>query len=107
MTGMRRPYQTDVSSEIWELIRPFIETEQTNGRPREDGILREVVNALFYMDRTGCQWNMIPHDLPPKSTVWYWFSKWKKDGVLKQALTVVSLPGHPYGHRRSYPSGSS
>ena len=76
MTGMRRPYPTDVSNEIWEPIRPFIETEQTNGRSREDGILREVVNALFYMDRTGCQWNMIPHDLPPKSTVWYWFSKW-------------------------------
>ena len=104
MTGMLRPYPTDVSNEILELIRPFIEIKQTNGRPREDGILREVVNALFYMDRTGCQWNMIPHDLPPKSTVWYLFSKWKKDGVLKQILDQANRTARVAAGRDESPS---
>ncbi len=76
-------YPTDMSDVEWALIRPGLETQAPTGAPRTV-CLRCVVNALFYVNRTGCQWDMLPRDFPPFSTVYWYFKKWSKDGTWKQ-----------------------
>ena len=70
---MRKPYTTDLTDIQWEILRPLIPDAKPGGRPREVD-LREVINTLLYQDRTGCQWDMLPHDLLPKSTVFDYFT---------------------------------
>ena len=65
---MRKPYPSDLTDEQWEVAEPLIPANQL-GRPREVE-MREVLNAIFYVLRSGCPWDMLPHDLPPKSTVY-------------------------------------
>src|SRR6516225_12486951 len=62
---MRKPYPTDLTDQQWELFRPLVPPAKHGGRPREVD-LREVLNTLFYLNRSGCQWDMLPHDLLPK-----------------------------------------
>ena len=78
----RTPYPSDLSDAEWELVAPFIPAAKFGGRPRTADV-REVLNAILYLLRTGCQWNAIPHDFPKKSTVFEYFSQWKKDGTLQ------------------------
>lgn len=85
----RKAYKTDLTDEQWETIRVFVEVEQTAGRPREVD-LREVLNALLYLTHAGCPWDMLPHDLLPKSTVWSYFKKWKQDGTLSRVLEQLN-----------------
>ncbi len=75
---MRKPYRTDLTDAQWEVVGPLLPPARPGGRPRKVD-LREVVNTLFYQARTGCQWDMLPHDLLPKSTVWDYFVAWQKD----------------------------
>ncbi len=75
---MRKPYRTDLTDAQWEVVGPLLPPARPGGRPRTVD-LREVVNTLFYQARTGCQWDMLPHDLLPKSTVWDYFVAWQKD----------------------------
>lgn len=67
--NQRKPYPTDMSDEQWSLIEPLLPSRDTRGRkpthPR-----REMINALLYLTRTGCQWEMLPHDFPPPSAVY-------------------------------------
>lgn len=77
----RKAYSTDLSDEQWEKIEEFMPKPKKRGTKRKVD-LREVVNAILYISRTGCQWANIPHDLPAKSTVWDYFALFKKDGTL-------------------------
>ncbi len=72
----------------WEIIAPFINHDPKIGSPR-DVCMRCVMNALFYIDRTGCQWNLLPSDLPHYGTVYYYFKKWRDDGTFEQMNTVL------------------
>ena len=65
----------------WDVIEPFLPPRKPLGRPRTTR-LREVVNAILYMARTGCQWRMLPKEFPPKSTVQGYFYGWRADGTL-------------------------
>src|SRR5215217_847925 len=76
---MRKPYPSDMTDEQWAIAEPLV-TVSKLGRPREVE-MREVLNAIFYQARSGCQWDMLPHDLPPKSTVNDYFQKWRDDGT--------------------------
>jgi putative transposase len=76
---MRKPYPSDLTDEQWAIIEPLIPVSKL-GRPREVD-MREVLNAIFYQARSGCQWDMLPHDLPPKSTVNDYFRQWRDDGT--------------------------
>lgn len=89
-TVSRKPYPSDVTNEQWTIIEPVIPPAKQNrgGRPRNVN-MREIVNAIFYVNRSGCQWDMLPHDLPPKSTVYEYFSQWQKDGTLTNILTTL------------------
>jgi len=72
-------YPSDVTDSQWVLIEPHFAVP-TGGRPRKTK-LRDVVDAIFYVLRTGCQWRYLPKDFPPKSTVWYYSDQWRRDGT--------------------------
>jgi putative transposase len=85
---MRKPYKTDLTAAQWEIIRPLIPPARPGGRPREVN-LREVLNTLLYQARTGCQWELLPHDLLPKSTVWDYFQQWRDDGTWQRIVDAL------------------
>jgi putative transposase len=76
----RKPYASDLNDQQWELVAPLIPPEKEGGRPRTTD-MREVVNAIFYLNRTGCRWDMLPHDFPAPSTVYKYFRLFLKKGV--------------------------
>ena len=77
----KRPsYPSDLSDAEWEVIQPLLPQPRGFGHPRTVD-LREILNAIFYVQRTGCQWEMLPHDLPPHSTVYRYFRKWCRQGI--------------------------
>ncbi len=73
-------YSTDLRDEEFALIKELLPTRKRLGRPREVDF-REVVNAILYLLRTGCQWGMLPKDFPPSGTVYDYFRSWKREGV--------------------------
>jgi|SRR5437762_805118 len=75
----RKPYPTDISDEAWEWIAPILAQPAGPGRKRTIDI-REVVNAIFYLDKTGCQWEMLPHDFPDYRHVNYYYLEWTRSG---------------------------
>lgn len=81
-TALQR-YPTDLTDDQWNLLCPLIPSAKPGGNDRTTNI-REVINAILYLLRTGCAWRMLPQDFPPKSTVFDYFSFWKKTGVLQQ-----------------------
>jgi transposase len=76
-------YPNDLSDAEWALIGPLIPPAKRGGRRREIDV-REVLNAIFYVLSTGCQWQALPKDLPPKSTVHNYFMLWEWDGTLER-----------------------
>lgn len=76
----RKPYPTDLTAEQWAILKPHLAKPPGRGAPRRVN-LREIINALLYLSRTGCQWRMLPHDLPAWETVYYYFSQWRDDGT--------------------------
>lgn len=78
-------YQSDLSDAEWMLVEPHL-----LGFPRK-WPLREILNAILYLLRSGCQWRMLPKDFPPRSTVFHWFARWRDDGTwitLNQVLLM-------------------
>lgn len=84
----RKAYPTDLTNDQWMILEPLLPLAKSGGRPREVD-LREVVNAILYLNRSGCQWDMLPHDLLPKSTVYEYFSQWRDDGTWNNVLSVL------------------
>ncbi len=77
---MRKPYPTDLSDEEWSYIEPYIPAPKAPGRPRVH-TLREILNAIFYIVRSGCAWRLLPHDFPPWKTIHHYFRTWRLDGT--------------------------
>ena len=77
---MRKPYPTDLSDAEWKYIVPHLPAPKGYGRPRTHD-LREIINAVFYLLKSGCQWRLLPHDFPRWPTVYYYFRKWRMDGT--------------------------
>ncbi len=84
----RKYYRSDLTDSQWQLIKPHLPPDKDRGRPRTTD-LREVVNALLYMLRTGCQWDMLPEGFPPRSTVNGYFNAWKADGTIDEINRVL------------------
>lgn len=76
----RKGYDTDLTDAEWALLEPLVQRSGKIGRPLKLD-LREIANALFYWERTGCQWRLIPADFPNWTSVRYYFDKWTKDGT--------------------------
>jgi putative transposase len=77
---MRQAYATDLSDDQWALLEPMVPAAKHGGRPRTVN-MREVINAICYLNRTSCQWRLLPHDFPKKSTVYFYFSQWRDNGT--------------------------
>jgi putative transposase len=76
----RKPYPTDLTDEQWKLVEPYLPDAKPGGRPRKTD-LREVLNALLYLVRSGCQWRMIPHEFPPWRTCYNYYRAWIDSGT--------------------------
>lgn len=85
---MRRRYPSDLTDAQWQVLQPLIPPAKSGGRPRQVD-RREVLNTLFYKARTGCQWDYLPHDLLPKSTVRDYFDAWQQDGTWQALLDAL------------------
>jgi putative transposase len=77
---MREPYLTDLSDAEWAYLAGHLPTPEHNGRPRVHS-LREILNAVFYVLKSGCAWRLLPHDFPPWKTVYHYFRFWRLDGT--------------------------
>jgi len=91
LTKTREAYGSDLSDEQWEVLAPMVPAANTGdqgGRPREVS-MREVLNTILYLNRTGCQWDMLPHDLLPKSTVYDYFAQWRDAGTLTAIMAAL------------------
>ena len=94
-------YPSDITDAQWALIEPHIPPVHPGGRPRKTAV-RDVVDAILYILRTGCQWRYLPIDFPPKSTVWRYFDQWRRDGtldrihdLLRRKVRTMEKPYHP------------
>ncbi|HMB08216.1 MAG TPA: IS5 family transposase [Isosphaeraceae bacterium] len=102
---MRKPYPSDLTDEQWEIIKPLIPINSV-GRPREVE-MREVLNTIFYQNRSGCQWDMLPHDLLAKSTVYDYFAQWRDDGTWQKILDALRQQVRVAAGRQPSPSAGS
>src|SRR5262252_9017436 len=87
----RKIYPSDLTDEQWAIVAPLIPPAKSGsrgGHPRQVD-MREVLNTLFYLNRSGCQWDMLPHDLLPKSTVYDYFVQWCDDGTWAKMVKVL------------------
>src|SRR5215475_1861273 len=87
----RKVYPSDLTDEQWAIVASLIPPAKQSprgGRPREVD-MREVLNTLFYLNRSGCQWDMLPHDLLPKSTVYDYFAQWRDDGTWAKMVKAL------------------
>jgi putative transposase len=73
-------YPTDLTDVEWTVLTPLIPAAKPGGRPRTTD-MREVINAIFYILRGGCQWRLLPTDFPPYQTVYDYFRTWRRAGV--------------------------
>ena len=96
----RKSYPSDLTDEQWELVQPVLARTGTWGRPRTVD-LRAVINALLYLVRTGCPWDYLPHDFPHRSTVRYYFDKWREKVAGGRDLARAQRPAAAAGARGS------
>jgi transposase len=89
-TLARRSYPSDLTDAQWVILEPLIPAAKHGGRPREVD-MREILNAMLYINRSGCQWDMLPHDLPPKSSVYVYFAQWRDDGTWQTLLDALRM----------------
>jgi putative transposase len=78
-----RIYDTDLSDSAWAWVAPYLPEARSGGRPRTTD-LRAVLNAIFYLLRTGCQWRLLPREFPRPGTVYHYFRAWKDAGILAE-----------------------
>lgn len=102
---MRKPYPSDLTDAQWEILEALIPPAKHGGRPRTVD-MREVLNTLFYQDRTGVQWDYLPHDLVPKSTAWDYFVAWQKDGTWQKMLDSLRGEVRTEASREETPSAA-
>src|ERR687894_505591 len=85
----RRADATDLTDTQWALIAPLMPEAEPGGRPRKAST-RELVNAILYFLRAGMAWRLLPHDLPPWQTVYYYLRRWQREGVWERAFAAAS-----------------
>lgn len=103
----REAYPSDLTDDQWLILEALVSPPRTDnlGRPQEVD-LREVLNAILYLNHSGCQWDMLPHDLPPKSTVFGYFSRWRDDGTWRNIVDTLRARVRVEAGRESTPSAA-
>jgi putative transposase len=101
---MRRRYPTDLSDAEWRCIEPYIITSANKrGRPRIYS-LRRVLDAVFYVLRSGCPWRLLPCEFPPWRSVYYWFRKWRIEGTFERLNAALRKRLRVLSGRNAQPS---
>lgn len=103
----RKSYPSDLTDEQWARLEPLIPAPRIKrgGRPREID-MREVINTILYLNRSGCQWDMLPHDLLPKSSVYDYFAQWRDDGTWTKMLAALREQVRKEAGREPTPSAA-
>ena len=99
--GLR--YPSDLTDAEWALVAPFIPPAKRGGRKRTVGV-REVLNGVFYVLATGCQWRALPKDLPPKSTAHDYLTLWAWDGTLRRLHHALFVQAGEQAGREASPT---
>jgi putative transposase len=103
----RKAYDSDLTDEQWSILKPLMEDRHPLGWGRPRAVdTREVVNAICYLNKTGCQWRSLPHDFPPWPVVFYYFNKWRKAGLWKNANHVLTQRCREKAGRDSNPTAA-
>src|ERR671910_692469 len=85
---MKKSYSTDLTNVEWEYLEPHVEAPNKRGRPKTHSS-REILNAIFYLLKSGCAWRLLPRDFPPWETVYWWFRRWCIDGAFEQLNSAL------------------
>ena len=97
-------YQTDVTDEEWRVIGPYLPTAKSTGRPRA-WPMREIINGIFYVMRSGCPWRLLPSDLPPWSTIYRWFATFRDEGRFEKINHALVMLDRERIGRQCSPTG--
>ena len=101
----KKTYPSDLTDEQWELIEPWLPPAKPGGWPRTTD-LREVLNGILYLVRTGCSWRMLPHDFPPWPTVHDYYWKYRRDGIWNQIHEALHKYVRVQAGRQASPSAA-
>jgi putative transposase len=85
---VNKTYPSDLTDREWSLLEPLLPVPKKRGRPRLHSP-RAILNAIFYVLKSGCQWRMLPRDFPPWKTVFHYFRKWRLDGAWERINRVL------------------
>ncbi len=85
---MKRSYSTDLTDAEWKCLEPHVPLPNKRGRPKTHSS-REILNAIFYLLKSGCAWRLLPRDFPPWETVYWWFRRWCIDGTFERLTTAL------------------
>ena len=80
---MKCCYSTDLTDAEWECLEPHVPPPNKRGRPKTH-TTPEILNAIFYVLKSGCAWRLLPRDFPPWETVYWWFRRWRIDGTFER-----------------------
>jgi len=105
-TQPRRVYPTDLTDAQWEILQKLLPPAPGGGRPRTTE-LREVLNAILYVLRTGCAWQMLPHDFPPAGTVYDYFRQWQRKGTIARIHEALRPQVRVASEHEPQPSAAS
>jgi len=102
-TPVRKTYPSALTDAQWAILEPLVPASKHGGRPRTVD-MREIINTILYLNRTGCQWDMLPHDLLPKSTVYEYFAQWRDDGTWGKFVDALRVEVRTQEGREATPS---
>lgn len=97
-----KKYPSDLTEQQWETIKEMIPPARVGGRPRTVDV-RRIIDAIFYLNRTGCAWRYLPSEFPPWQTVYDYFSKWSKNGIWRSISHALSCTVREKENRSPYP----
>jgi len=98
-------YPTDLTDAEWEILEPLVPKANSGGRPRAHPD-REILNAIFYILRSGCAWRLLPHEFPPWKTVYHYFRLWRLDGTWERMHSELREDARAAEGRRPLPSAA-
>jgi putative transposase len=99
----RKPYPTDLTDKEWALIAPYVPAAKSGGRP-EKYPKREILDAIFYILRSGCAWRLLPHDFLPWQIVYQYFWRWRNDGTWQRMHDLLRGDVRVAAGKRRQPS---
>lgn len=101
----KQRYPSDLTDEEWEIIKPLIPDAKPGGRHRSVDI-REILNGIFYLNRSGCAWRLLPKDFGPWSTVYDYYRKWTKNGTWERLHTTLREELRNHKGKQSTPTAA-